>query len=112
MAMIKGYSGLSGILNKKSFENLFQKQFTAANMPEGIDAREPNRAIFWAYNRRGKIALAGNNPGLSSFISFDPETKIGRVLLINTRLEGLDNIVTIEAFVNLIKGLDNFELGK
>lgn len=112
MAMIKGYSGTAGIISKSSFEKLFLKQFTQANMPAAMDAREPNRAIFWAYNRKGKIVHTGSDPGLAAFISFDPTTKIGRVLLINTQLEGLDNIVTIEAFVNLVKGLDNFEQGK
>ena len=77
-----------------------------------MDPREPNRALFWAYNRKGKIVHTGSDPGVAAFISFDPLTKIGRVLLINTELEGFDNIVTIEAFVNLTKGLDNFELGK
>lgn len=112
MAMIKGYSGTPGVITKSSFEKLFQKQFSPENMPATMDAREPNRAIFWAYNRKGKIVHTGSDPGLSAFISFDPLTKIGRVLFINTQLAGLDNIVTIEAFVNLTKGLDNFEQGK
>ena len=77
-----------------------------------MDPREPNKAIFWGYNRRGKLAHTGSDPGLAAFISFDPVTKVGRVLLINTDLEGLDNITTIEAFVNLTKGLDTFEMGK
>lgn len=112
IAMIKGYSGIPGLISKASFDKLFLKQFTPENMPATMDAREPNRAIFWAYNRKGKIVHTGSDPGLSAFISFDPITKIGRVLLINTQLAGLDNIVTIEAFVNLTKGLDNFEQGK
>lgn len=110
--MIKGYSGKSTLLTKKSFEALFQKQFAADKMPAAMDGREPNRAIFWGYNRKGKIAHTGSDPGVSAFISFDPVTKVGRVLLINTDLEGLDNVVTMEAFVNLIRGLDTFEQGK
>ncbi|MEO6670618.1 MAG: serine hydrolase domain-containing protein [Ferruginibacter sp.] len=110
--MIKGYSGKSNIISKKSFDALFQKQFTPATMPSAMDPREPNRAVFWSYNRRGKIAHSGSDPGLAAFISFDPVTKVGRVLLMNTDLDGKDNIVTIEAFVNLTRGLDTFEMGK
>lgn len=110
--MIKGYSGTSTIISKKSFDAMFQKQFTPANMPAAMDPREPNRAIFWNYNRKGKIAHTGSDPGLAAFISFDPLTKVGHVLLLNTDLDGKDNIVTIEAFVNLTRGLDTFEVGK
>ena len=110
--MIKGFSGKSSLITKKSFETLFQKQFTPDKMPANMDPREPNRAIFWAYNRKGKVAHTGGDPGVAAFIAFDPITHIGRVLLINTQLEGKDNIVTIEAFMNLIHGLDNFEQGK
>lgn len=110
--MINGYSGKSTIISKKAFDAMFQKQFTVPNMPTAMDPREPNRAIFWNYNRKGKIAHTGSDPGLAAFISFDPATKTGRVLLMNTDLDGKDNIVTIEAFVNLTKGLDTFESGK
>ncbi|MFT3907857.1 MAG: serine hydrolase domain-containing protein [Ferruginibacter sp.] len=110
--MIKGSSGQSTLLTKKSFETLFQKQFAADKMPATMDPREPNKAIFWGYNRKGKVAHTGSDPGLAAFISFDPVTKVGRVLLLNTDLEGLDNVTTIEAFVNLTKGLDTFEMGK
>jgi CubicO group peptidase (beta-lactamase class C family) len=112
VAMIKGYSGQPGLISKASFQTLFKKQFTPAEMPVSIDAREPNRAVFWSYNRKGKIGHTGNDPGIAAFISFDPVTKVGRVLLINTQLEGADNITTIEAFVNLTRSLDTFEAGK
>ena len=110
--MMKGYSGKSTLISKTAFETLFKKHFSPDKIPASIDPREPNRAIFWAYNRKGKIVHTGSDPGVAAFISFDPATRIGRVLLINTELDGLDNIVTIEAFVNLTKGLDNFETGK
>ncbi len=112
VAMIKGYTGKPGMLPKKSFETLFRKQFAADNMPANMDPRETNRALFWAYNRKGKISLTGHEVGLATFISFDPVTRIGRILLINTELEGIDNILTIEAFMNVTKSLDNFEQGK
>ncbi len=110
--MIKGLSGKSTLLSKKSFDILFQKQFSPDKLPASMDPREPNRGIFWAYNRRNKISHSSSEQGLSAFISFDPVTKVGRVLVMNTDLEGMDNVTTIEAFVNLTRGLDNFEQGK
>ncbi|MBS1743614.1 MAG: serine hydrolase [Bacteroidetes bacterium] len=110
--MIKGYSGKSIIISKKSFELLFQKQFAADKLPATMDPREPNRAIFWAFNRKNKIAVTGGGPGYAAFIAFDPITKVGHVLLLNTDLDGIDNITTIEAFVNLMRGVETFELGK
>ncbi|MDB5202993.1 MAG: CubicO group peptidase beta-lactamase class family [Ferruginibacter sp.] len=111
-AMIKGYSGEGVLLTKPSYDKLFMKQFTPQNMPATMDPREPNRAVFWSYNRKGRIGHTGSDIGIAAFISFDPVTKTGRVVMINTELEGMDNITVIEAFVNLMKGLDNFEAGK
>lgn len=110
--MIKLYAGKSNLLKPQSAQLLFQKRFATDKMPASINPREPNRAVFWAYNRKGQIVHTGSDPGVSAFIAFDPVSKVGHVLMINTDLEGMDNIVSIEAFVNLMRGIDNFEQGK
>ena len=109
IAMMKGYTGQPGILTTPSFTTLFTKQFTDTNMPANMDVKEPNRGIFWAYNRRGKIIHTGGDPGISAFISFDPVTTIGRIIILNTQLDGEDNIKTVEYFKKIISVLDTYE---
>jgi len=112
VAMIKGFSGKPELISKKSYETLFRKQFTTADMPAAIDVKEPNRAVFWAYDRKGRLSHTGSDFGLAAFLSFDPVTHIGRIIMINTELEGAENIQTIESVMNIMKSLDVFEQGK
>ena len=109
--MIKGYSNNSDLLTTESFKKLFEKQYNDNNMPADMSPAEPNRAIFWAYNRKGKLSHNGSDPGVTSFISFDPNTRIGKVLLINTQIEGDDNIRTVEFCKQIIMEIENFEKG-
>jgi CubicO group peptidase (beta-lactamase class C family) len=111
MAMVKGYSNESTLLQKESFEILFKKQFSDVDMPLNMDTKEPNRAIFWAYNKKGKVMHTGSDIGVSAFISFEPDTKIGRVILINADLQGEENFVAVENFKKIIGELENFEKG-
>ncbi|MBP8038475.1 MAG: hypothetical protein KAY47_02925, partial [Prevotella sp.] len=57
----------------------------------------------------GKLAHSGSDPGVSSFISYDPTTHIGKVLLINTQIEGDDNIKTVEFCKRLILEIEKYE---
>jgi CubicO group peptidase (beta-lactamase class C family) len=111
IAMIKGYSAKSNLLNKESFEILFKKQFSSIDMPLNMDPKEPNRAVFWCYNKKGKIMHTGSDIGVSAFVSFEPDTKIGRVLLINADLDGEENHTSVENFKKIIGEVENFEKG-
>lgn len=109
--MIQGYSGKSDILTPLSFEQLFSKQFSEKNMPTNMNPSEPNRAIFWAYNRKGKLTHSGGDPGVTSFISIDPQTKVGKVLLINTQVDGDENFKTVEFCKQIILAIESYEKG-
>ena len=109
--MQKGYEGKSSLLSKPSFETLFKKQFSAENMPKNIDPKEPNRAIFWGYNKKDKLIHTGGDPGVATFVSIDPKTKIIKILLLNTALDGQDNAVTVDNFKKIIGEIEKFESG-
>ncbi len=111
IAMVKGYANNSTLLKKESFEKLFKKQFSDADMPLNMDTKEPNRAVFWAYNKKGKIMHTGSDIGVTAFISFEPDTKIGRVILINADLQGEENFTAVENFKKIIGEIENFEKG-
>jgi len=107
--MNKGLQGNSALLSKVSYETLFKKQFDEKTMPLKMDEKEPNRAVFWAFNKKNKIMHTGSDPGLASFISIDPKTNISRILLFNTALDGQDNVKTVENFKKIIAEIEKFE---
>lgn len=107
--MLKGIEGKSNLLSKKSFEILFKKQFDEKTMPLNIDPKEPNRAIFWAYNKKDKVTHTGSDPGVATFVSIDLKTKISKILVFNTALDGQDNHTTVENFKKIITEIEKFE---
>lgn len=109
IAMMKGYFDTSDLLNKQNFNTLFQKKFSEKNMPTNMPEKEPNRAIFWVYNRKEKLIHTGGDAGVSTFVSFDPKTKIGRVILINTQLDGDDDKEIKTYAQKMFTHLDEFE---
>lgn len=109
-AMMKGYYGEDSLLiSKASYTALFAKQFVAATMPTNMDLKEPNRAVFWSYSKKGDIRHTGSDVGIFAFISFNPQTKTGKVMTLNTELEGGDNIKTVGYFKQIIEALNQFE---
>ncbi len=107
--MIKGFNGESNLLSKESYKTLFQKQFSEENMPQNMDSKEPNRAIFWCYSKKGKLMHTGSDIGVTTLVSFDPLTKIGRLIMINAALDGEDNAKAVEHFKKIIGEIEKFE---
>jgi CubicO group peptidase (beta-lactamase class C family) len=109
-AMMKGYfTNDTLIIGKQSYQTLFAKVFSEKTMPENMDLKEPNRAIFWAYSKKGDIRHTGADPGVFAFISFNPVTKIGRVMTLNASLDGGENAKTVGYFMKVIAALDSYE---
>ena len=88
--LIKGYQGKGTILNKDSYKELFKKQLNESHFTNGQDGKdfdgEFNSGIFMSFNPKYFIGHTGSDPGVVTHLFFDPETNIGRILLINTEL--------------------------
>ena len=104
-----GFKRVGIVTTAPFYEQLFTKRFKEENMPLNMPIAEPNRALFWAYNRKGKLSHNGSDPGVTTFISYDPSTRIGKILLINTQIEGEDNIKTVECCKRLIMEIEKYE---
>jgi CubicO group peptidase (beta-lactamase class C family) len=89
--LINGYSGNGTLLNQASYQTLFEQQLSEANFEERAINRpyddEFNSGIFMGHTPIGHIGHSGGDPGVSTFMFFDPEAKVGRLLFINTGLE-------------------------
>ena len=69
-------------------DSLVRPQFRAAHPPQHLDPSEPNQGLFWAHRRNGTIGHTGGDTGLSSFLFFDPITRVGKIFITNTELHG------------------------
>ncbi len=90
--LIRGYSGLGTLLSAASYQELFTAFLTAANFEEERDTDRPyddeyNSGLFMGHTPIGHIGHMGGDPGVSTFMFFNPETKIGRLLFVNTDLD-------------------------
>lgn len=73
--MIKGYmTGESEILDSASFQTMMNPAFTS---------EEKKTGIFWTINGKGEYGHSGGDPGIMTFMMFDPETGIGRIVFTN-----------------------------
>ena len=90
--LIRGYSGSGTLLSQSSYQQLFRTYLTAANFEEERDTDRPfddeyNSGIFMGHTPIGNIGHMGGDPGVSTFMFFNPETKTGRLLFVNTDLD-------------------------
>jgi CubicO group peptidase (beta-lactamase class C family) len=81
--LIKGYKGEGILLNEKSYKDFFSKQLSPENF---TTYNGENEGIFLSFASNGFIGHSGRDPGVSSFMFFDPNTELGRILLVNTEL--------------------------
>jgi CubicO group peptidase (beta-lactamase class C family) len=110
-AMMKGYLGANNIITDTLYKKMFEKQFTATDMPTNMDKNEVNRAIFWSYTKKDQLRHTGSDAGVFAFISFDPKTKIGRVMTMNAALDGGDNEKAVKSFYKILEALNKYEDG-
>ncbi len=77
--MIRGFYGEGSLLSKESYAVLFKNQLQ-------VPSKERS-GIFWdvfGSEGEGDIGHAGSDPGIETFMYFKPETKIGKILFVNT----------------------------
>lgn len=73
-AMMQGYFGESSLLNAETFQEMMQLQF------EGKE----KVGIFWSIDKRGAIGHNGADPGIFTFMYFNPDNELGGLFMCNT----------------------------
>lgn len=96
-AIMNGYQGNSDILNENSWKKFFEKNFSDTKPIKGLNPKEPNSGIFIVYTKSGAIGHTGSDPGLCSFMFFNPEKMIGKIFMANEDLttQNLDSFKMI-----------------
>jgi CubicO group peptidase (beta-lactamase class C family) len=106
--LIAGNNGNGSVLNKQSYEELFRPQLTDKNYNERNESAyndEYNMGVFMGISAQGQIGHTGGDPGVVTHMFFNTETKIGKLLIVNTDLkkEG------IKEFIDIWKKLEEYE---
>ncbi|RMA64321.1 serine hydrolase domain-containing protein [Ulvibacter antarcticus] len=102
--LMKGKAGKGTILNQVSYKELFAKQLTKTQLPER--AQDANSGIFMDFSKRG-LGHSGGDPGIVTYMYFNPETNIGKIVFENTDFE--EDRAVINSFKEIWKTLDLFE---
>jgi CubicO group peptidase (beta-lactamase class C family) len=88
--LIKGYNGNGTILNKDSYKQYFTPQLSANNFTKRNEKNpysdEYNVGTFIGHSVAGNIGHTGGDPGVTTIMFFNPKTKIGRLLIVNTNI--------------------------
>ena len=95
MALIRGYHGDKTLLNEASFKAMFTPQFTKEHPPKNISLVNRNKGIFWNLYTNGTIGHDGDDPGISAFVFFNPNTGLGGLFLCNRYLPNKQPIIDL-----------------
>lgn len=69
-----GYFGKSGYLSNEAWAEMLNVQF---------EGEKESSGIFWDITRQGNIGHNGGDPGIFTYIQFNPETEKGLVFMTN-----------------------------
>lgn len=106
--LMKGYAGEGRILKKESFEVLFQPQLTETHLKKRSENPyndEYNSGILMGISAKGYIGHTGGDPGVVTFMFFNPNTMLGKILIVNTELKKKG----ISEFIAIWKKLNEYE---
>lgn len=108
--LMRGYEGNGRLLTAKSYRQLFTPKLGAANFIDRNDknpySESYNYSVFIGFSMVGNIGHSGGDPGVSSLLSFNPDTKIGRLMIINT---SINNQQGNKEFYNIWDKLEKYQ---
>ena len=90
--LIKGYEGNGKLLSKESYKKLFEKQKFVEN------GKTEYYGIFLEFRdgflniKNDLVGHNGSDPGVFTAMYFNPTTKIGKIVLVNTDTDFTDNV--------------------
>lgn len=85
MSMIGGYFGEQSILSRSSFDLMMSNQYDVSPL-SATSTTTSQRGIFWdifGTSDDGDIGHTGSDPGIETFMYFDPTSGVGCLLMSN-----------------------------
>lgn len=106
--LMKGFAGKGSILSKESYKEYFTPQLKQENFTDRDTNRysdEYNTGINMGFSSAGNFGHYGGDPGISSSIWFNMDTKTGRYFITNT---DWDNKVMVKNQIAIYGLLDEY----
>ena len=95
------------VLRNNSFDELFTEQLSEVEIPDRDEEDayddEYNTGIFMGFTPKGYIGHTGGDPGVATFMFFNAETGVGRILMINTRISSQEGAEQFYAIWNTLE---------
>lgn len=88
--LMKGYYGEGTLLTEASYKELFTQQLPVKKVPKDPNSYDDefNSGIFMGFSPTGTVGHTGGDPGISTFMFFDPKSQLGHIIMVNTALTG------------------------
>ena len=102
--LIRGFDGTGSLLSSQSFRALYAKDVIKELFADVEDDVIPeintrlDKGIFMALGPKNAIGHTGADPGVVSFMFFNSETGIGKVLIVNMTIDNPSQPAGVELF--------------
>lgn len=83
------------LLTEASYQTMFTAQFSKEHPPKNINLAYRNKGIFWNLYTNGTIGHDGDDPGVGTYLFFNPATGKGGLFLCNKYLPNKQAIVDV-----------------
>ena len=106
--LISGYNENGLVLSKESYNELYTPKLNNdihINRSSSTYNDEYNMGVFMGMSSKGQIGHTGGDPGVATIMFFNSETKIGKILFVNTDLEKKG----VEAAIDIWGKLEEYE---
>ncbi|SEN25991.1 CubicO group peptidase, beta-lactamase class C family [Mucilaginibacter gossypiicola] len=83
------------LLTEASYQTMFTAQFSKEHPPKNINLTYRNKGIFWNLYTNGTIGHDGDDPGVGTYLFFNPSTGKGGLFLTNKYFPNKQAIVDV-----------------
>jgi CubicO group peptidase (beta-lactamase class C family) len=106
--LISGYNENGLVLSKESYNELYTPKLNNdihINRSSGTYNDEYNMGVFMGMSSKRQIGHTGGDPGVATLMFFNSETKIGKILFVNTDLKK----ERVEVAIDIWRKLEEYE---
>lgn len=106
MAMIRGYKGEGKLISQAAYQQMMSNQFEQGPIANSIEEGAGRQGLFWDVfdkGTKGDVGHNGSDPGILSFMYFNPEKGVGYLFLTNTGSEGDDIQSLLKMWESMVK---------
>ena len=102
--VINGYNGQGKLIGSQSYKTMLSSQYKENSLKKSEELN--NSGVFWDLREGSIIGHTGGNAGVTTFMFFNSENKIGMILFTNVEIE--DNKELTKQFVDIWKVMSKY----